>query len=281
MIITPETLYLLSFLSGLALVVFGIQKLSLGLQSLFASWIRKAISSLNTNPIVTFFLGLVITFFIQSGSSISTMSLSYASSGLLSFHQLVALFLSSHFSTLPLLSFFTFDLHVISLLFITIGFLPMMATRYAKASGLGQVLFSLGVMGLGYLLMTQQFQGARALLSWDMPIHSSQLIFWSLTLLMVLASLCVRSTMALLIALMSLIQIGALSQVTVFIMVLGLNLGKATTVFLLSSKKNITPRQGALFYWLTHFLFVLLVSFSFQHFYFLAQSLQKTFLILH
>jgi len=253
-------IFIFSFFAGLTLIIFGIQNLSLGIQSLFSNYIRKIINKLNVNPILTYLFGSLLTFFLQSSSSLSTMSLSYSSSGLLNSNQLVALFLGSSFGALPLLALLSFEMSHIGVVYLAIGFLPMMSSRHIKVENIGRVLFSLGLILLGYSLIIKHPDFLKIFFDWRLSLDYDLVSIGFYLLVMVCVSILVRSSLALLFVLMGLLHVEAISIYLAFILVVGINLGKTFSIFYFSSKKNIQARRGAMIYLVTQVIMAIMSS---------------------
>ena len=84
---------------------------------------------------------------------------------------------------------------------------------------------------------------------------------WISILLVVVLSIFFRSTVALLVATMSLLASENISFVMASVFVLAINLGKALPVLRLSQKANVVAKKGALFHGMVHVITTFVLSF--------------------
>ena len=156
MVLGVDTIYILSLLSGLVLVVYGMRSLANGFQILFAGLIRRLINSLSTNPVMDLIVGISNSFLIQSELSSSIMAISYSGSGLLSLNQLILLLIGGGLGSVITVWLFVLPFEYLDLLLIGVAVLPMLYTRSARVSSIAKVLFSFGLMFLGFNLMVSR-----------------------------------------------------------------------------------------------------------------------------
>ena len=88
-------LNLISFLSGLALFLYGVALMGDGLSKVAGDKLQKILYQLTSNPIRGILLGIVVTALIQSSSATSVMVIGFVNSGLMQFTEAVSIILGS------------------------------------------------------------------------------------------------------------------------------------------------------------------------------------------
>lgn len=78
---------ILLFITGVALFLFGMLKLSSGMQSVFSSRIRQYIRFSVKKPVYGLLIGLLSTITFQSSSATTLLAMGFVSAGLISFYQ--------------------------------------------------------------------------------------------------------------------------------------------------------------------------------------------------
>ena len=254
-----------SFFCGIGLIIFAMQKLSVGIQSFLSSLIKYFLNAMTTNSIVSFVFGTLIAFSIQSGTSVATMALSYSNSGLIRLRQLYMLLLGSNLGTVLTVFLFVVDFGNLDIYLIAVGFFPMIYLHWPRLQSLGRIIFSIGLLILGqkFMLNHATIDGFGLLqnVGFGITFESSFISTWLIILLVVLVSLFFRSTVALLVGTMSLLATQNMSVLTAAIVVLSINLGKAVPALQLARQRNLVAKKGALFHFGIHFSLLLLSSF--------------------
>ncbi len=263
--------FILSLLAGLGLVVFSMKNLASGFQVLFSRPIKFLINSISISPFVTLLVGAVSSLFVQSSFSSSLMALSYAGSGLLNLSQLILLIIGASLGTLPTVWLFSLESSGFDLYLIVLGVLPMLYASSVVLASLGKVIFSLGVLFLGYNLMIIP-PGAELLSLAQSSVEylssfSGFAVFWLIVPVVVVCSMLLRSTVALMALLMALSYNNIIPVTLAIMLALAANLGRTVPVFISSFRAGILPKRGALFYFLVNFTGVFLVSIFFGPFF--------------
>jgi len=273
-------MFVVYLMSGLGLFIVGMRSLGAGMQVIFARQIRWLVNSLAVNPLLSLIIGTAISFFIQSGTSTSTMAVSYASSGLLNLSQLIVVILGSNLGTALTVWVFIADPGMLSYYFIAIGVIPMMYAKWPILSSFGKVVFSFGLLYLGFSIMKNlpgipldTLKGALSNLSLSNYVSTGYLSYWLIVLMIVVASQFIRSTVALVVAVMALVSSGLLSATLGIIIVLGANLGRAFPVVNCSLKATRRAKRGALAHLIVNFVGIFLVSIIFNPFLSLIRDL--------
>ena len=112
-----------------ALIIYSLRIFSQGLQVLFERQITSLVNAFSHNKYKTFSLAALLSVFIQSVTSTSTMALSFSSSGLLSLQELFMVLSSSYVGVLPLVYLPLLDWPLLGVSLVAIFTLPMLYSR--------------------------------------------------------------------------------------------------------------------------------------------------------
>ena len=87
------------FITGLALFLFGMMKLSTGMQNVFSGRIRNYIKFSVRNPFLGLITGVGATTVFQSSSATTLLTVGIVSAGLISFHHSLGIILGADIGT--------------------------------------------------------------------------------------------------------------------------------------------------------------------------------------
>lgn len=247
-------LFIFKPLAGLGLILLGMSFLSESLQGLMGPWIRKLINRIQENPFVSLFVGALVSFLIQSGTSASVMAVSYAGSGLLNLGQIILFLVGANLGTVLTTWFFLIPANDWDLLLLGLGFFPMFYMRGSVLSSLGKVLFSLGLLLVGYGILWHSTLVPRMLIpdgkawldTFLVDDFSYAALFAMTVVVSALLAAAVRSTVGLIAMVMALTQSGMISSEVGTIAVLGINVGVTIPAVYLSGKSGLIARRGSL-----------------------------------
>src|SRR5690625_4352717 len=86
-------------LGSLALLLYGMQRMSEGLQQAAGKKLRHLMGSMTSNPVKGMFAGLGITVLIQSSSVTTVMAVSFVNAGILTLQQAASVLLGANIGT--------------------------------------------------------------------------------------------------------------------------------------------------------------------------------------
>ena len=89
----------MGLLGGLALFLYGMEKMSEGLKKSAGKGMRKILSALTNNRLVGLAVGAFVTMVIQSSSATTVMLVSFAQAQLLHFGQTLSVILGANIGT--------------------------------------------------------------------------------------------------------------------------------------------------------------------------------------
>ena len=149
-----DVLTILTLLGSLALLMFGMKKLSEGLQKMAGPQLRNLLQQPTANRFVGVVKGLLVTAGIQSSTATTLMIVSFVNAGLLTLAQAIAIILGAHIGTTAtawIMSLgFVFDISVFAYAAALFGIVLSYMQRYKN---LGETLFGLAFLFLGIITL--------------------------------------------------------------------------------------------------------------------------------
>ena len=243
---------IIEVLGGLAIFIFGINRLSNSLQKVTSNKLKSVINVVARRPWTSVLVGMSATMIIQSSSATSVMAVSFVNAGLMTLRQAIGIIMGANIGTTitaQIVSFNVVDLLAFPL--IIVGFLINFISKRRRNKNIGMTIIGLGLLFLGMTIM----KGALGPLK-DNEIFKDFLLSFSRNpFLGILAGLLITAllqsssaTIGLLIALSSqgLITIGAAIPILI-----GDNIGTCSTALLSSIGTTITAKRTAF----SHLLF--------------------------
>ena len=151
----------ISLLGGLALFLYGIEKLSEGMKKAAGSKMRAILSALTNNRFLALTVGAFVTMVIQSSSATTVMLVSFVQAGLMRFAQSLGVILGSDIGTTVTAQLIAFKLTDYALLMIAAGFAMRMLGKQAHVKNIGEVLLGFGILFFGMKLMSDAMRPLR------------------------------------------------------------------------------------------------------------------------
>jgi len=261
----------LQVLGGLALFIFGIERLSSSLQKITSNKLKSAINILSKKPWAGVFIGMAITAVIQSSSATSVMTVGFVNAGLMTLRQAIGIIMGANIGTTITAQIVSLKINMLSFPLIIIGFIVFFAGRRRSIKNIGMTVLGLGILFLGMTLMTDALSPLKEnQIFKDVLIKFGKNPFLGLLVGVVTTSILQSSsaTIGLLIAMASQGLIGIESAIPILI---GDNIGTCTTALIASIGTTITAKRTAFSHLMfnisgTAIFFILLYVFKLQNF---------------
>lgn len=246
-----------------ALIIYSLRIFSQGLQVLFEKQITSLVNSFSHNKYKTFVYGGLLSLFIQSVTSTSTMALSFSSSGLLSLQELFMVLSSSFLGSLPLSLTPLISQPLLGLSLIAFFTLPMLYSRKNGLQSLSKAFFAFGLLHLtisAFDHLAVFLMPLKMIFQEDVFLYSPKASFWILIIAACLLMYFVRSVIAFVLVCISLAEIKVLPTSLAMMLVIGASLGQ--TLPILKTAWGVGPlaKRGAIAQFLV-FLFATVVAF--------------------
>ena len=240
----------ISLFGGLALFLYGMRLMGNGLKESSSGALKTAMEKVTNNPVVGFFLGLVVTAVIQSSTATIVLTSGLVGAGVITLHQSIGVILGANVGTtitgqiIRLLGLNgsggaswvdIFKPSTLAPLAAIIGILMIMAVKTKHSGVIGQIAMGFGILFTGLLNMTAAVS----------PLSSSESfarMFVGLADTPVLGFLAgtgvaflIQSSSATIGILQALSTTGALTFGAVYAIILGVNIGDCVTTAIVCS----------------------------------------------
>jgi phosphate:Na+ symporter len=152
----------IGLLGGLALFLYGMEKMSEGLKKSAGDQMRSILGALTRNRIIGLFAGAFVTMVIQSSSATTVLLVSFVQSGLMGFAQSLGVILGADIGTTVTAQLIAFKLTDYALLITACGFAMRLLGRSKKVRDIGEVLLGFGILFYGMKLMSDAMAPLRS-----------------------------------------------------------------------------------------------------------------------
>jgi len=146
---------------GLALFLYGMEKMSEGMKKSAGNKMRSILSALTNNRIIGLIVGAFVTMVIQSSSATTVMLVSFVQAELMSFAQALGVILGADIGTTITAQLIAFKLTDYALLMIAVGFGMRMFGKTDNVKNIGEVLLGFGILFYGMKLMSDAMKPLR------------------------------------------------------------------------------------------------------------------------
>ena len=148
---------ILNFLGALALLLWGMDLLSIGIQKGAGNKLQKLLSIVSGNRFTAVLTGLFVTAVIQSSSATTVMVVSFVNAQILSLTQAIGIIFGANIGTtvtawIVSLLGFSFKISVVAIPFIGIGFF-MKTLKKSKIKDFGDMILGFGLLFFGLDLL--------------------------------------------------------------------------------------------------------------------------------
>lgn len=148
-------------LGGLALFLYGIEKMSAGMQRSAGNKMRSLLAVITRNRFVALILGAFITMVIQSSSATTVMLVSFVQAGMMSFAQSLGVILGADIGTTVTAQLIAFKLTDYALLMIAVGFGLHIFAKDENKKNIGEMILGFGILFFGMKLMSDAMSPLR------------------------------------------------------------------------------------------------------------------------
>lgn len=145
---------ILLFITGLTLFLFGMIKLSAGIQKLFGVRIREYIKFSVKKPLYGLFMGIVATVLFQSSSATTLLTVGIVSAGLISFYHSLGIILGADIGTTLTAQLVVWNFTAISPIFIFLGGILWLLGR-ERWKPIGEAILYFGLIFFGLSLAAE------------------------------------------------------------------------------------------------------------------------------
>ncbi|MBO5494978.1 MAG: Na/Pi cotransporter family protein [Eubacterium sp.] len=249
---------LLTFVGGLALFLFGMKTMGIGLEKVSGGKLETVLEKMTNTRFKGLLLGTFVTGIIQSSSAVTVMAVGFVNSGIMQLGQVIGIIMGAHIGTTVtawLLSLTNIDGSgsVILSLFKPSSFAPVLALigivlfmffKSDKKKNVGSILLGFGVLLIGMQTMSGSVEGLK-----EIPEFTSILTKFQNPILGLIAgtvlTAIVQSSSASVGILQALSVTGSITVGSAFPIILGQNIGACVPVLLSSIGTNKNAKRAA------------------------------------
>lgn len=148
---TLQTLF--GLLGGLAIFLYGMNKMSDALQKAAGDKMKRILRFLTKNPVMGVLAGALVTAVLQSSSATTVMIIGFVSAGLISMPQAISVIFGANIGTTMTAQLLAFKLSDYIYPIIFIGFIMYFISKKDKIKQIGMVIFSFGLLFEGIEIM--------------------------------------------------------------------------------------------------------------------------------
>jgi|TARA_B100001971_G_scaffold18645_2_gene14530 phosphate:Na+ symporter len=146
---------------GLALFLYGMEKMSEGMKKSAGDRMRNILSALTSNRFIAMFVGAFVTMVIQSSSATTVMLVSFVQAQLMTFVQSLGVILGADIGTTITAQLVAFKLTDYALLMIAVGFAMTMLSKKDSTKYIGEAILGFGILFFGMKLMSDAMRPLR------------------------------------------------------------------------------------------------------------------------
>ncbi len=150
-----------NLIGGLGIFLYGMRKMSEGLQKVAGDKLRTIFEMMTSNRFVGVFTGFLVTAMIQSSSATTVMLVGFVNAGLMSLQQSIHVILGANIGTTFTGWIIAFKITKYGLPLIGVGVALLLFSKKPQVNYIGEVLLGLGMLFFGLTLMKQGFAPLR------------------------------------------------------------------------------------------------------------------------
>lgn len=240
-------------LGGLALFLYGMQKMSDGLKAAAGKQMNTLLAKLTTNPVMGTITGALVTAVIQSSTVTTVLVVGFVSAGIMSLVQSIGVIFGANIGTTLTAQIVAFNTTALAFPLMAIGFAITLAWKEGVARHYGAMLFGLGLIFYGMAAMGSAMEPLRTHEGFAALLQSLQNPFLGMLAGAVFTSLVMSSTATISIAVVMATQ-GLLTLPAGIAITFGAKIGTGMTAVLASIGKPRDAQRAAA----VHVLFNLL-----------------------
>ena len=240
---------LLKVIGGLGLFLYGMDKMSTGMQQIAGQRLKKILGALTTNRIMAILVGIFVTALVQSSSVSTVMTIGFVNAMLLNLKQAVGIILGANIGTTITGWILVLKIGKYGLPMAGAAAMACMFLKGEKAKIKALTVMGLGLIFFGLELMSDGLKPLRSLPEFVSLFHAFQADSYfgimKAAAVGALLTAVVQSSSATLGITITLALQGLIDYPTAVALVLGENVGTTITAWLASLNANANAKRAA------------------------------------
>lgn len=147
-------LQIINFFGGLALFLFGMNKMSDNLHAVAGTELRRILKKLTSTPLKGVFVGLGVTALIQSSSATTVMMIGLVNTGIMTLNQAVGVVMGANIGTTITAQLIAFNIGQYAYGFVIAGVILLFMRKSRKMERWSQILIGFGLLFVGLNVMS-------------------------------------------------------------------------------------------------------------------------------
>lgn len=273
--------FIFGIIGGTALLMYGVDMMSKGLEKTSGKIMNKVLSVLAGNVFSAFICGTIFTALVQSSTAITVITVGFVNAGLMNLSQAVGIIFGANIGTTITAQLMAFSLEFnitdYALPAVAIGFLIEYISKKNTFKYIGQSILGFGLMFLGLKILNSgvPFMKGSETLKYFFETYASIPIVG--IILGVAATGIVQSSSATVGLVIILGQAGLLDLTSAICIMLGDNIGTCFTAQLASLTGNINAKRTAWAHTLYNVIGVIIVTIFLPYFVSLVKYITEYF----
>lgn len=267
-------------IGGTALLMYGVDKMTGGLEKASGTLMKKMLSILTGNVLSSFLVGTFLTALVQSSTAVTVLTVGFVNAGLMKLPNAIGIIYGANIGTTitaQLMAFsFSLNLTEIALPILGIGFAISIFSKKQIIKNTGEAIMGFGLMFLGLSILNSgiPYMKESPTLKYFFQTYASNPILG--IILGMVATALVHSSAATVGLVMVLGQAGLLDLQSAICIMLGDNIGTCITAQMASFNANINARRTAWGHTIYNIAGVLMVAIVLPYFVWFIEWFTKT-----
>ncbi|WP_245566287.1 Na/Pi cotransporter family protein [Thiomicrorhabdus chilensis] len=236
---------LMSLFGGLAIFLYGLEKMIKGLLVLAGEQMKNMLAKLTVNRFMGALTGAGITAVIQSSSVTSVLTVGFVSAGLMTAAQAAGVVMGANLGTTVTAQIVAFKITHFALLMVAVGFVIQFLAQLRKKVAIGEFIMGLGLLFFGMNLMGDGMAPLRSYEPFLALMREMQNPFYGILVGMVFTAL-VQSSSATIAIVIVMASNGFLTLPAGIALAMGANIGTTFTAMLATLGKSREALRTAL-----------------------------------
>jgi len=241
----------LNALGGVGLFIYGMGKMSDGLQKAAGDKMRHILEVLTVNPLASAAAGFIVTAVIQSSAATTVMCVSFVNAGLMRLDQAIGVIMGANIGTTITAQLVAFKLEKVALPAIAIGMLLSLLGKKRGIKGIAECLIGFGMLFLGLTIVGNALDPLKTYPPFLNLITTGEKHPFIGILVGIVITVILQSSSAVTGILVTMAARGIISLQAAVPILLGSNIGTTSTALIASIGTSLTARRTAL----SHLLF--------------------------
>ncbi len=242
---------IINLLGGLGLFLFGMKYMSEGLNQVAGNKMKNLLEKLTRNRFKGFLLGVLVTAVIQSSSATTVMLMGFLNAGIMDLAQATGVIIGANIGTTITAILITFKMDTIAPICITIGAIMALFSKKQTKKYIGQIILGFGILffGLKYMSGDSAMGALKSSEAFQAFISTAKSPVLGLLIGIAMCSVLQSSSAA--IGVLQVLALQGLMPLEFAIyLIIGVNVGSATPLFISAIGAKTNAKRAALVYFI-------------------------------